>query len=94
MFGGAGVNALTLPYLCYNDFPESSLIQMLQSIDKIWDEDVVIRLGNHPANNHTLEKRKKQIEEGGNPFIDSNSWHEFLNELRRSVEEKSKKTKP
>ena len=36
-----------------------------------------------------MEKRK-QIEEGGNPFIDSNSWHEFSNELRRSVEEKSK----
>ena len=86
LYGGAGVNALTLPYICYNEEPEECPQQMLQSIQKIWDEEVVIHLGNHPGNNRTLEKRKQQIEEGGNPFIDASSWHAFLSELKNKVE--------
>jgi hypothetical protein len=36
---------------------------MLSSIDKIWNEPVVVHIGNHPYNNHTLEKRAKQLAE-------------------------------
>ena len=82
MLGGAGVNALTLPYICYNKRKEDPARQMLRSIEKIWDEPVVVHLGNHPANNNTLEKREKQLKEGGNPFIDSESWHTFLDDLK------------
>lgn len=87
LFGGAGMTVLKLPYICYNDAPEDSLEQMLKSIEMIWDEPVVVHLGNHPYNNHTLEKRAQQLEEGGNPFIDPDSWHEFL----RDVQDKTKK---
>ena len=88
MYGGAGVNALTLPYICYNEDPEECPRQMLQSIEKIWDEEVVVHLGNHPYNNRTVEKRAKQLEEGGNPFIAPESWHDFLQDLKEKVEKK------
>lgn len=90
MFGGAGVNALTLPYICYNQDPENCPQQMLESIDKIWNENVVVHLGNHPYNSRTLQKREQQLKEGGNPFIAPESWHNFLTELKESVEEKIK----
>lgn len=85
MFGGVGVRALSLPFLCYNEYPENASQKMLDSIEKIWDEPVVVHLGNHPHNNHTIEKRKQQLENGGNPFIAPNSWHEFLSELKIKV---------
>lgn len=88
LFGGAGVNALSLPYICYNEDPEDCPRQMLDSIEKIWDEPVVIHLGNHPYNSCTLEKRAQQIKEGGNPFIAPDSWHWFLSDLKAKVEKK------
>ncbi len=85
LYGGAGINALTLKYI-YSDKNYTSYIgcdrDMLKSIEKIWDEPVVIHLGNHPGNNKTLEKREKMIKEGGNPFVDPESWHNFLGGLR------------
>lgn len=86
LYGGAGVNALTLPHICGTESPENCPQQMLDSIEKVWDEPVVVHLGNHPSNNRTLEKRKQQIEEEGNPFIAPNSWHDFLNELKGKTE--------
>lgn len=86
MYGGAGVNAVTLPYICYNEAPEDSARQMLDSIDKIWNEPVVVHIGNHPYNSKTMEKRQKQLGEGGNPFIAPDSWHEFLSGLKAKVE--------
>ncbi len=85
-FGGAGTRAVTLPYIVRNERSEDSAQQLLSSIEKIWDEPVTVHLGNHPYNNHTIEKREKQLEEGGNPFISSDSWRDFLSELRKTVE--------
>ncbi len=86
LLGGAGVNALTLPYIYYNERTEDPTQQMLHSIEKIWNEPVVVHLGNHPGNNKTLQKREQQLKEGGNPFIAPDSWHTFLTELRKKVE--------
>ena len=50
-------------------------------------------MGNHPANNKTLQKRAKQLEEGGNPFIGADSWQNFLDKLEAdtmAVMEKNK----
>ena len=85
MFGGAGVNAITLPYITYNEAPEDAPLQMLRSIDKLLCEKVVIHLGNHPGNNRTLEKREQQLKEGGNPFIDPDGWREFLIGLKAKI---------
>lgn len=86
MLGGAGVNALTLPYICRNKRKEDPTQQMLRSIEKIWDEPVVVHLGNHPYNNRTLQKREQQLKEGGNPFVAPDSWRSFLGDLKEKVE--------
>ncbi len=85
MYGGAGVNAITLPYLYYTGMDLDAPQRMLDSIDKVWDEPVMVHLGNHPYNNNTLEKREKQLAEGGNPFIDSESWHAFLAGMKKKI---------
>lgn len=87
MFGGAGFNALTLPYACYNERTQDPAKQMLCSIEKLWNEPVVVHLGNHPGNNATIKKRELQLKEGGNPFVAPDSWHTFLDGLRTKVEE-------
>lgn len=86
MLGGAGTNALTLPYVCRNQRSGNPAQMMLSSIEKIWDEPVVVHLGNHPGNNKTLEKRSEQLVNGGNPFVCADSWHNFLMELRQKTE--------
>lgn len=86
MYGGAGVNAVTLPNICYNEAPEDSAQQMLASIEKVWNEPVTVHIGNHPYNNKTMEKRQKQLIDGGNPFIAPESWQEFLGGLRTRIE--------
>ena len=93
LFGGAGINAMSLPYICHNQEAPDLTDQMLRSIDKIWDEPVVVHLGNHPANSKTMQKRKKQLEEGGNPFIAPESWHDFLTELREDTLKMAEKNK-
>ena len=79
------MNAITLPYITYNEAPEDAPLQMLRSIDKLLCEKVVIHLGNHPGNNRTLEKREQQLKEGGNPFIDPDGWREFLIGLKAKI---------
>ena len=86
LFGGAGINALKLTNMCYNEAPADCPQQMLRSIDMIYNEPVTVHLGNHPGNNCTLQKREQQLKEGGNPFIDETSWHTFLDSLKKSVE--------
>ena len=85
-YGGAGINAITLPYIVRNERSEDCAHQMLASIDKVWDEPVVVHIGNHPYNSQTLEKRAKQLEEGGNPFIAPESWHNFLSDMKIKIE--------
>ena len=85
MYGGAGINAITLPYIHHNKAPLDSAHQMLRSIERIYNEPVSVHLGNHPYNNHTLEKRQQQIEEGGNPFIAPDSWRNFLDAQREKT---------
>jgi metallo-beta-lactamase class B len=52
---------------------------MKETIQKLWNEKVDITLGNHPAQNNTLGKRKFMIENPGtNPFINPQGWQIFL----------------
>ena len=64
-----------------------TLLLLLQKLiaELLRKEKVDIHLGNHPGNNHTLEKREKQRKEGGNPFIDNSSWFEFLDSMEKKV---------
>lgn len=82
-FGGAGINALKLPYMLHYELPLDMPQRMVDSMDRIKDEPVVVHLGNHPYNSHTLEKRERQLQEGGNPFVDITSWPEFVADIRK-----------
>ena len=81
-FGGAGINALKLPYMLHDHLPLDMPHRMVASLEHLKEEPVVVHLGNHPYNNNTFEKRERQLQEGGNPFVDTASWPEFLASLR------------
>ena len=87
LLGGVGHDQVRLPYLLYVGLPLDMPQWMLASLDRMEKEHVDIHLGNHPANNHTLEKREQQLREGGNPFIDPESWPNFLRETREKFEQ-------
>ena len=82
-FGGAGVNALKLPYMLHYELPLDMPQRMVASLDKIKVEPVEVHLGNHPYNSHTLEKRERQLAQGGNPFVDPTTWPELMENLRK-----------
>ena len=82
-YGGAGVAALKLPYALHHQLPLDMAQRMVASLDRVKDEPVAVHLGNHPYNNHTLEKRERQLKEGGNPFVDTSSWPEFVADIRQ-----------
>lgn len=86
LFGGAGVNALKLTYMHCKNMPLDLPEQMLASIEKVRHEPVTVHLGNHPSNNATLARRERQLKEGGNPFINENSWTDFLDSLKAKAE--------
>lgn len=86
MFEGAGLNTIEYVQLFYNEYPVDYPKQMLDSIEKVWNEPVDIQLGNHPVNNRTFIKREKQLAQGGNPFIVPEDWQNFLSELKKKVE--------
>ncbi len=85
LFGGAGTNALKLPQLAYCKMPFNEPEIMLRTIERLLQEPVTLHLGNHPYNNHTLEKREQQLLAGGNPFLGPESWPEFLHGLEENI---------
>jgi len=87
MFGGVGLGALSLSQIQHCDFPSNQPEIMLCSIERIRNEPVSVWLGNHPSNNATVDKRAKQLAEGGNPFIDETGWNTFMTGMRHAVEE-------
>ena len=86
LFGGVGYNALTLPYILQYKLPRDMAERMLASLEKVEHEPVDIQLGNHPYNNHTVEKREQQLREGGNPFIAPEDWGNFIRRLRQKAQ--------
>ena len=82
-FGGAGVDALRIQYALHYELPLDMAQRMVASLERIQDEPVAVHLGNHPYNSHTLEKRERQLSEGGNPFVDPSSWKEFVENIRQ-----------
>ena len=85
LFGGAGYTAMTVEYMKSVSLPMDMPQKMLASLDAMEREPVAVHLGNHPANNKTLQKRERQLQEGGNPFVDPDSWKLFLAELREKT---------
>lgn len=84
MLGGVGHTSVALYYLLHYGLPLDLPQRMLVTLEQMEKEHVDIHLGNHPANNHTLEKREQQLREGGNPFIDPESWGKFICKIREN----------
>ena len=85
LFGGAGTGATELEYILRFGLPLDMDRRMLKSIEQLKKEPVTLHLGNHPGNNQTMQKREKQLREGGNPFLGAESWPDFLDGLERTV---------
>ena len=84
-YGGFGFNTLRRDFLeSFGLDVDKARQTYLASLAKVRDEKVEIFLGNHCANNDTLGRRKRQLEnpDGPNPFIDSDAWHLFLDSKR------------
>ena len=84
-YGGFGFNTLSRSFLeSFGMDVDKARQTYLASLAKVRDEKVEIFLGNHCANNDTLGRRKRQLEnpDGPNPFIDSDAWRLYLDSKR------------
>lgn len=80
-FGGTGMLGIYQDFCKKFDLPLDLCQQMKKTIEKLRGYSVDIMLGNHPAQNRTLEKRAVMLETGENPFLDSSAWQQFLDAL-------------
>lgn len=90
-FGGTGMLGLYQDFCKKFGLPLDLCHQMKKTIEKLRTYSVDIMLGNHPAQNRTLEKRAVMLETGENPFLDSGAWLQFLTALeerRQDFEDK------
>ena len=90
-FGGTGMLGVYQEFCKKFQLPLDLCAQMKATIAKLRGYSVDIMLGNHPAQNRTLEKRAYMLETGENPFLDSGAWLEFLTALeerRQDFEDK------
>ena len=82
MFGGAGLNTLSKDYLSRHGLPLENREKYLNSLDVLSKRKIEIHLGNHLSDNNHLEKMNR-LGKNENPFIDPNSWSNFLSEKRK-----------
>ena len=84
-YGGFGFNTLQRKFLeSFGMDVDKARQTYLASLAKVRDERVEIFLGNHCANNDTLGRRKRQLEnpDGPHPLIASNAWRLYLDSKR------------
>ena len=86
MFGGAGMNSLTLDFLDSYSLPHTLRADFAKVLEIADKEHVDVHLGNHVWSSRHTEKLAKQQAEGGNPFVDENCWHEFIAKTKKSFE--------
>jgi metallo-beta-lactamase class B len=82
LFGGVGFNTLHREFIARYGNTHSP-DEFLESLAKVRYETVDITLGNHAAQNHTVEKREAMLKNptGPNPFIDRGEWGRFIDDL-------------
>lgn len=87
-FGGVGFLTVYREYCREMGLPGTKSQLMRETAKKLLCEDVDIMIGNHPANNRTLEKYEEmRAHSGRNPFIDKDTWRVFLEELLIRIDE-------
>lgn len=78
-WGGIGFLTIYRDYCRDMALAENKSEAMLKTIQKLRKEHVDITIGNHPAQNCTIEKREWMLSNPGtNPFLNPNSWNVFL----------------
>ena len=85
LLGGVGLSALRRYHIEEFGLPAHLPQDMLRAVESLKAEHVDIHLGNHPGNNHTLEKREKMIATGENPFLSETDWGVFLTDLEAGI---------
>ena len=85
LLGGVGLSATRDYFLAHFDLPGDTPERMIRKAEELKKEHVDIHLGNHPADNGIIEKRERQLKEGGNPFVDETEWERFLSNLQEKI---------
>ena len=87
IYGGAGFISLSDAALKRNGQPLSLQTKFWESIEKVWDEEVDVMLGNHPFHNDTYRKYQRMLQGDRGAFIDNTEWRRFLQELKEKYRE-------
>ena len=83
IYGGAGFLALSKRSLEANQQPLYLREVFLESIQKVWGEEVDIMLGNHPFHNDVYQKHQRMLAGEKNAFEDASEWRRYLRELQQ-----------
>ena len=82
-WGGVGFYTIYRTYLMKYDLPLDLSERLGQTIIKLRNENPEITIGNHPANNKTIERYYYMCENPNeNPFIDKSVWQEQLDVMQ------------
>ena len=81
MFGGGGLLTMAYEYLDKYNLPHSLREDFIKSIERVYDYNVEVHLGNHLGDNKHKEKLAA-INEKNNPFIDATTWKWFLDKRK------------
>ncbi len=88
LYGGAGFSSMASNRLASRGYDEAGIKRwqeiFVESIDKVWDYEVDVMLGNHPFHADLFEKSERVLAGDENAFIDPTEWHRFLQELKDS----------
>lgn len=90
LYGGAGFSSMATNRLEARGYDPEEVTRwqeiFVESIDKVWDREVDIMLGNHPFHADLFEKHERVMAGEKDAFIDSTEWHRFLQELKDCYE--------
>ena len=84
MFGGAGLLTMSKEYLARYNLPLSLRDDFIKSIDKMYNYQLDVHVGNHLGDNKHREKIKL-IDSNTNPFIDASTWKWFLDKRKKEA---------
>lgn len=82
MHGGVGINTMSSEYSRKKNLGTTWRDTFLRDIRNLYDLDVDIVLGNHPAQNDTFAMYAA-MEGEANPFIDPSAWNRFLSKREK-----------
>lgn len=87
LMGGAGLNTLSDAFVSVYGRRQARE-EFVASLNRLYQENVDINLGNHTSQNFTVEKRERMVRQGDgeeNPFVDPGEWRRFLDERLASA---------